>query len=278
MRVRKKDQRNLIKVGAFLTVLTAVMMVMIISIGKEHSVFEPKVNLSARVENVQNLKPGSYVELKGIRVGTVSDIRIIADDAVSVTITMLRRELQWVKADSKISIQNAGLVGDKYLEIFGGTPEAPVFNPERDVLLGGDRGGFNQILEKGENIAGTTDRILRRIDTLLQKLDDGGKIVDTMSSIQRASTHLEAITRELRDAQMGSVAKNINASMERVNKSTASMERIFTRLENGPGTMHSLIYDDGLHDDLRALLGGAQRNKVIKYFIRESIKKSEERN
>ena len=48
-----------------------------------------------------------------------------------------------------------------------------------------------------------------------------------------------------------------------------------SRIENGPGTMNSMIYDDGLHDDLRSLLGGASRNKIIKYFIRESIKGSE---
>jgi hypothetical protein len=35
-----------------------------------------------------------------------------------------------------------------------------------------------------------------------------------------------------------------------------------------------LIYDDALHADLRKLLGGAERNTVIKYFIRESIKKA----
>ena len=55
------------------------------------------------------------------------------------------------------------------------------------------------------------------------------------------------------------------------------LDRILGRVENGPGTANSLIYDDVLHDDLKALLGGAQRNKVLKYFIRESIKNSEKK-
>jgi phospholipid/cholesterol/gamma-HCH transport system substrate-binding protein len=41
--------------------------------------------------------------------------------------------------------------------------------------------------------------------------------------------------------------------------------------------MNSLIYSDDVHEELRALLGGANRNKVIKYFIRESIKNSEQK-
>jgi hypothetical protein len=67
---------------------------------------------------------------------------------------------------------------------------------------------------------------------------------------------------------MGDMVKNVNVSM-------ASMNRILNRVEKGPGTINSLIYDENVHDDLRALLGGAQRNKTIRYFIRESIKKSE---
>ena len=42
MLVRKKDQRNLIKVGIFITFLTLILMVMVTSIGKETSLFEPK--------------------------------------------------------------------------------------------------------------------------------------------------------------------------------------------------------------------------------------------
>ncbi|MFP5387639.1 MAG: hypothetical protein ACLGHN_16305, partial [Bacteriovoracia bacterium] len=89
-------------------------------------------------------------------------------------------------------------------------------------------------------------------------------------SINRAGANLEKVSSELREAQVGMMVKNVN-------KASASMDRILKRIEQGPGTAHSLIYEDTVHDDLRALLGGAQRNKVIKYFIRESIKKSEER-
>jgi phospholipid/cholesterol/gamma-HCH transport system substrate-binding protein len=35
-----------------------------------------------------------------------------------------------------------------------------------------------------------------------------------------------------------------------------------------------LIYDDAVYDNLRKLFGGAERSSVIKYFIRESIKKA----
>ena len=102
-------------------------------------------------------------------------------------------------------------------------------------------------------------------------------IVETLNSLKRASGNLDVVMSEMRDAQLGATVKNVNATMANMNKASGSLTKILNRVENGPGTMNSLVYDDSLHDELRALLGGAQRNKVIKYFIRESIKKSEQK-
>jgi phospholipid/cholesterol/gamma-HCH transport system substrate-binding protein len=271
MRTRKKDQTNLIKVGVFISLLTFVAMIMIASIGKENSFFASKVILRARVANVSNLKPGSYVEFKGIRIGAVSRIQIVSQEEVEITMQVLRDEIKWIKQDSRVTVSNAGLVGDKFLEIHNGSSESPPLNPETDVLIQGAQTDFGMILNKGESIAGVTDRILHKIDRILTNMEDGKKLVETMNALHKVSFNLEVMTTEFRQAKLGETAKSVNSSM-------AKMEQIMTRIEKGPGTMNSLIYDDGLHDDLRALLGGAQRNKVIKYFIRESIKKSEKRS
>lgn len=275
MKFRKKDEKNFMKVGIFISLLSFVIMAMIVSIGKENSLFESKVELRARVENVQNLKEGAYVELKGIRVGAVQTIHIINDDQVEIRFSMLKSQLKWLKEDSKVAISTAGLVGDKYLEIYDGTKSAKSFNPETNVLTPGHQSDMKQIITKGESIATITERLLLKLDTILLNMDNGKKIVETINALHRTGQNMEKITSEIRDAQVGQMVKNVNSSMAKLEKASGSMEKIMSRIENGPGTMNSLIYDDGLHDDLRALLGGASRNKVIKYFIRESIKGSE---
>lgn len=271
MRTRKKDKQNLVKVGAFITLLTVVLMIMVASIGKESSLFAPKADIRARVSNVSNLKPGSYVELKGIRVGSVDSIEIISEDQVEIVFTILEKELKWIRKDTTVKISNAGLVGDKFLEIVGGSKEAGAFKPHKDVLYSQETAGFEAIITKGQNIAETTNRIMVKLDNILTNMEDGKRIVETINAINRASMNLDVITRELKDAHIGSMVKSVNSSM-------GSVERIMSRIERGPGTMHSMIYDDSLHEDLRGLLGGAQRNKVIKYFIRESIKNSEKKD
>ena len=270
MRVRKKDQRNFIKVGVFITFLTFILMIIVASIGKESSFFEPKVIIKAQVTNVSNLKVGSYVELKGIRIGTVTQIKIISDEEVEVQMTILENELKWIKEDSKVSISTAGLVGDKYVEIHKGSKSSKKFDPKKNVLISEEQTDFKQIMDKGDSIATVTENVLQKIDRLLTKIDNENSILEAMNSMNRSAKNMEELTSELRDAKIGQMVTNINSS-------TASLHRILTRVEKGPGTMNSLIYDDSVHDDLRALLGGAQRNRTIKYFIRESIKKSEEK-
>jgi len=264
--MRKKDQSNLLKVGIFISGLTLVLVVMVVSIGKENSIFAEKADIKARVDNVANLKHGSYVELKGIRIGTVTSINIIADDTVEITASILASELKWIKKDTKISISNAGLVGDKYLELHNGNPDSPLFDHTKDVLGSGGGTNIKAILSKGENIAELTEKILARLDRILETLN----LSSSVSAISKTAENMEAISKELKEAHMGEMVKNVNNSM-------ASVSKVMTQIEKGPGTLNSLIYNDILHEDLRAVLGGAQRNKVIKFFIRESIKNSEKR-
>ncbi len=268
MSFRSKDKVNFYKTGFFISLLSIVIMIMIISIGKENSLFESKTHLRAKVLNVQNLKVGSYVELKGIRVGSVNAIRILSDEEVEISFSVLTSELKWIKKDSKVSISTAGLVGDKYLEIYGGTSDSGILDPEKDYLVSEKFSDIKQIISKGDSIATTTERILTKLDVILTHLDDGKKIVETIDSLHKTSKNLSLITSEIRQTNLGT-------TIHKLDRTTASMEKIMSRIENGPGTLNSLIYDDGLHDDLRSLLGGASRNKILKYFIRESIKNSE---
>lgn len=274
MRTRKKDQKNLVKVGIFISILTVVLMIMVVSIGKETSLFANKAFIRARVANVSNLKAGSYVELKGIRIGSVSDIRIVSDDEVEITMKVIESELKWLKEDSTVDISTAGLVGDKFVDIHAGSKDSPKFNPERDILRSRSSVNVQNIMDKGQSIAGLTERILGKLDRIL---GDGEILTDTVRSLNRTANNMEKVSSELKEAKMGQMVKNVNMSMENLNAASSSLTRILTRVEKGPGTVNSLIYDESVHDDLRALLGGAQRNKVIKYFIRQSIKKSEER-
>jgi phospholipid/cholesterol/gamma-HCH transport system substrate-binding protein len=261
--MRAKDKSNLVTVGFFITGLVAVLMVLVVSIGKETSLFERKVLVTARVGNADKLKTGAVVELKGLRVGYVEDILIASEDTVEITLLIKQADLRWIKKDSQVLIANAGLVGDKLLEITAGSREAGPFDPARDVLTGAEGVDLKNLAVKGTEIASTTERLMHKAEALIDQLE-AAKLRATMDNLAK-SAHSMAPAAQKMDQAMGHLA----SAAER-------LDGVLARVQKGPGSIHDLVYDDQVYENLRKLLGGAERNAVIKYFVRESIKNANE--
>jgi phospholipid/cholesterol/gamma-HCH transport system substrate-binding protein len=56
----------------------------------------------------------------------------------------------------------------------------------------------------------------------------------------------------------------------------ASLRTTSEMLESGEGTLGLMARDPALYEELRALVGGAQRNKLLRAYIRQTVAKSEE--
>jgi len=259
--MRAKDKSNLVNVGIFITGLCIVLMIMIAAIGKESSLFEGRVVLRALVKNAENLKPGAVVELRGLRIGHVEDILITGQEEVEIKLLIAEKNLRWIRKDSKVEINNAGLVGDKYLQIKGGTQEGGDFDPSKDVLAHEASFDLQAIAAKGGSIADKTERVLAKVDALLSAIEP-----------QKLATAIDGLSRTADN--MGRATAPMAVTMQRLESMATRMDGVLERVQKGPGTAHAMIYDDALYEDLRKLLGGAERNTVIKYFIRESIKKA----
>mgnify|MGYP003393346572 CR=1 FL=1 len=259
--MRAKEKNNFVKVGFFITSLMVVVMVFVVSMGKESALFESKAIVRAQVKNADKLKTGAVVELKGLRIGFVDEVKIISHDTVEIVMSVRGQDVKWIMKDSKVAISNAGLVGDKYLEITAGSAAAGSFNPEKEFRYGEESMDFKAMAAKGTEIANSTERIMSKIDLLLDQVD-AKKIQTAVDGFSKTATHMAPAVEKM-DKAMG----NLTSSLQR-------LDGILARVQSGPGSAHGLIYDDGVHEDLRKLLGGAERNTVIKYFIRESIKKA----
>jgi len=93
--------------------------------------------------------------------------------------------------------------------------------------------------------------------------------------MDKSTAHLSKIfNRENRD-HINTILREMSVTSKALSKTSEDLAMISSQANKGPGTLHSLLYDNAVYEDLQTLFGGAKRNKVLKYFIRESIKKSE---
>lgn len=258
----ESEKKNLIKAGVFITSLLVILACYVFLIGSKGFLFEDNFFIEAQVSNSKSLKNGAAVQLKGMVVGKVSNITFKGLDEISIEMKIREKFHQLIRKDSYIAIQTQGLLGDTYIEILGGSNKEAVIE-ENQSLQSENSEGIQGFVTKGEDVLKILATSLEKIDKLISSLE-ANKINSTVKNFNTFSASLARTSRS-----MEKTVKNLNSL-------TTNVNRISKRIEIGPGTLHSLIYDEAAYQDLKMLLGGAQRNKVIQYFIRESIKKAEQ--
>ena len=261
------DKKNYLVSGFFISALLLVVMVTIFMLNKENPLFSRKLLIKTEVKSAQSLKDGAAVQLKGIKVGSVQAIEFKDLETLVITLGVTEKYREWIKKDSTISFKTQGVLGDKFLEISGGTAESQIVG-EDDTLITNEGSQIDHIVTKSEDLVVAAGSILTKVDKLLSNVEE--------KRFEKILSNLESLTANSNKIMMTLNDKNLGQSITNLKTSYESLGRMTKRIEEGPGTLHALIYDQGLHEDLRSLVGGANRSKVLKFFIRESIKKGEQ--
>ena len=153
------------------------------------------------------------------------------------------------------------------MEISGVSSDSPVVT-DGDVIVTNEGSKIDHIITKGEDLVVAAGSILTKVDKLLANVEE--------KRFERILQNMESLTANTNKVMTTLNDKNLGAAIGNMKTASDSMSRVTKRIEDGPGTLHALIYDQGLHEDLRSLVGGANRSKVLKFFIRESIKKNDD--
>jgi phospholipid/cholesterol/gamma-HCH transport system substrate-binding protein len=274
MQVRPKDKKNILAAGIFTSLLCILTMASVFMLSKDSSLFTTKLLIHTEVQNVQNLKSGAAVQLKGVKVGTIQQIDFLDLDKIKITVGVNRDYQPWIKSDSYIAFRTQGVLGDKFLEILGGSVDSPNI-VDNDFLATQESSQFDSFINKGEDILVVASRVLHKIDKALGTVE-GNRIANILTNLESVTRNANLFIRDMDGKAIGTLTKNLSKATQSLDKTANSFSNISKQIEKGPGTLHSLIYDRSVHDDLRTLLEGSNRSKVLKYFIRETIKKSED--
>ena len=134
--VKKQLQWSKLKVGSVITLALLILLVTVFFAGNIEELFLKKVELKTHFKDVKGLRRGAPVWVFGTEVGSVREIDLDPNYGTIVTMKMNKSALPFIKEDSTAGILTMGLLGDKYIEIGTGSPEAEARSSRRD-----DRGG-----------------------------------------------------------------------------------------------------------------------------------------
>ena len=79
---------------------------------------------------VTGLREGASVDYNGVPIGTVKDVRIDPDNVALIRVTIQIDPKVAIKTDAAASVETNLLSGVSYIQIVGGTQDAPLLRPE----------------------------------------------------------------------------------------------------------------------------------------------------
>ncbi len=154
-----------IKTGIFFIAGIAILILLIVFIGNQKNLFRSTVLLHVKYQTVAGLQEGSFVRFAGINVGSVDLIEIINDTTVLVNVTVQEKIIRFIKTDSRASIANDGLMGDKLVQISPGSETAVLIRPN-DTLMAINPFDMDKVMARAEKVGVRVESVVNNLDTL----------------------------------------------------------------------------------------------------------------
>ncbi len=185
---------NEFKTGLMLIIVLFIVLAFIYSTGALHFKRDG-YTLRVFYDYVSGIRTHSPVRLCGAEVGYVKNIAIICDnEKTHVAIDLFMNERAKTREDSKFYITTLGLMGEKYIEISGGSTGSPFRDPSKPVR-GEDPFRLEALMDKAEDMAVNLDEAIKNVNKLTGHIND----MVSRKEVEATLKNIEATTENFKD-------------------------------------------------------------------------------
>jgi phospholipid/cholesterol/gamma-HCH transport system substrate-binding protein len=236
-------KNRLAAVGLFVSAGVLLFAAGLFLIGDRRMLFTDTFRFYAEFKQVAALDIGAKVRVSGIDAGEVEEIRVPPGPSGSFRVQMrVRSDLRpLIRTDSIASIQNDGLVGNKFVQIQTGTEAAPRVAD----------GGMVQSREPFD----IADLMLSMSETLVTV---NKMLAEVQTGVEQALT---AVSGTAADAQalMKDLGTEVRTLLVSANQISTNLNAVIAQVRQGQGTLGKLISDDSLYATVKAISTDTQK-------------------
>ena len=218
-----------VKVGVFVLVGTALLIIALYLIGDRQNFFGATFELQAKFKNINGLMPGNNVRFTGIDVGTVKKVEIINDSTVNVIMVIEDKVQVFIKKNATANVGTDGLMGNKLINITSSDVSSPSVE-DGDVI-----GSTNPI---------GTDAMMRTLDVSNQNIKN---ITEDIKEIASRLTKPNTVWSILMDTTVAENVKeaisHINVTGKRATLIAADLNTIVKDVKSGKGAAGKILTD-----------------------------------
>src|SRR5579872_2367445 len=191
---------NILRLGAFVVTTLAIFFAGVFWIGSRTFLFTPTYRLYADFPNVAGLGSGATVRVGGIHEGTVGRIMLPQkpDQKVRVEMELKQSTRNVIKKDSVAAIRTEGLVGDQYVEITFGSPEAPSVK-NGDTVESEPPLQISDMMKKTNTILDSVSQATGNLQAITAKVNQGQGSVGQLINDRSVYQHVSEAASNLQD-------------------------------------------------------------------------------
>ena len=263
-------RKNEVRAGAFILTSFVIAVVMLFAVSDLQGLFKKRKEYKVLFLSNEGLEKNANVRISGIRIGRVSDMRVVPELGGKVELTLDVFDEAVIKEDMKVSIRTLGLIGKKYVDFSGGTSEAKLLKP--GALLYGEESlkmedltrigldvvnklkGLVQNIEKivqnvertvgdpalSKNIKGAMQNVNEITENVKVMTSSKDEVAETLKNLPELLKKIDASVENLKeitdktDKLVGENRKNIDATMENVKEITNNLKEMTDDVKKHP--------------------------------------------
>jgi len=244
--MRSTGNRRGIIVGIFIVIGLAILIWAILTLGSQKNTFERSIGVKTFFQNVNGLQKGNNIWFSGVKVGTIENVSIVGTGKVEVDMNINENSVPYIHKNAKAKLSTDGLIGNKIIEIYGGTAQSPQI-AEGDVL------NNDELLSTDEMMA----TLSKNNDNLLE-ITNNLKVVSAQMAEGKGSVGKllkdETFANEL--IKTVGILKSASANVQQL---TANVNRYTSRLNDSGTLANDLVSDTIIFSRLRTTVGKLQQ-------------------
>lgn len=176
-----------LRAGILVTSALAVLIFLLFTAGKSQ-LFKDTQEVRVLFDYIGGLVKNAPVHLAGHQVGRVTDIRLSEENKGRLIVTAAISKEAVLHQDARAHVDILGFMGEKFLEIAPGSPDAPVLEPGTP-LEGTSPVAFDYMV-------GQSSQLMSRMNDFMG--ENESKLGSIFANLDEASLNLKEMTHDLK--------------------------------------------------------------------------------
>src|SRR5438067_1523297 len=255
------------KVGAFVFVGLAMLGALVVQFGRLGEGLRTYYPLTVRFNDASGLLKGSDVLLAGAKIGKVSGGPRMVREGQGVDVPLKIYDYIKVPEGSKFTVGSSGLLGDRFVNVTMPAGQPKAFLAPNAHISGTREIGIDDLTRDGGALVTDLRGTVQKIDTTVNRLNQDTLSSANMENLKSSMEHLNQATGALAESskKLDGVIEQADATMDSARKAADNLQKVLRAAREGKGLVATLLNNDQVANDLRALISNLREHGVLFY-------------